>query len=85
MSLWKLPATVPQQLVLQAECLAKRIIDAVYEGYVRLLCSRLIDVCSLVMPHVKQMCKLLPLVMLFFYKHALWGLHIWVSLKGTAI
>ena len=38
---------------------------------------------SLVVPHVRHVCVLLPLVMLNV-RHARLGLYIWVSLKGKA-
>ena len=69
--MWKLPATVPQQLVLQkAGYLARKIINTVYKGYVGLLCRHLVVARSLVMPYIKHLCVVLPLIMLYLrYAH----------------
>ena len=50
-----------------------------YKGYI----SCLVVVQSLVMPHVRYVCVLLPLV-IYNIRHTHLGLHIWVSLKGRA-
>ena len=71
MSLWKLLATLPKQSVLQgARYLARRIIDTVYEGSIRLLCRYPVVVRSLAMPYVMHVrVMLLFAVLIVKYTH----------------